>query len=163
MAVVNRNALRRAEQGFTYAGETDLTVMGCPDCGITYAIPEVLRNAAHEAGHRKIVWHCPNGHELGYNGKSQEEQRAEKAEREAKIAKDRAARLAAERDQARASERAQRGQATKARNERDRVKRRVAHGVCPCCNRTFKDLQRHMKSKHPEVADETQPPEVTRS
>lgn len=29
-----------------------------------------------------------------------------------------------------------------------RIKNRVGHGVCPCCNRTFHDLQRHMASKH---------------
>jgi hypothetical protein len=30
-----------------------------------------------------------------------------------------------------------------------RIKNRVSHGVCPCCNRTFENLQRHMHSKHP--------------
>lgn len=28
------------------------------------------------------------------------------------------------------------------------------HGVCPCCNRTFSDLQRHMASKHKGFAAE---------
>jgi chemotaxis response regulator CheB len=31
-----------------------------------------------------------------------------------------------------------------------KTKKRVANGVCPCCNRTFKQLARHMKAKHPE-------------
>lgn len=30
-----------------------------------------------------------------------------------------------------------------------RVKNRVGKGVCPCCNRTFANLQRHMAGKHP--------------
>ena len=30
-----------------------------------------------------------------------------------------------------------------------RQKKRAAAGVCPCCNRTFKQLARHMERKHP--------------
>jgi hypothetical protein len=33
-----------------------------------------------------------------------------------------------------------------------KIKRRVAHGVCPCCQRTFKDLARHMEGQHPDYA-----------
>jgi len=41
-----------------------------------------------------------------------------------------------------------------------KTKQRVAHGICPCCNRTFKDLQRHMAGQHPEyVAEAAQPEE----
>lgn len=28
------------------------------------------------------------------------------------------------------------------------IKNRIQNGVCPCCNRTFKNLQRHMATKH---------------
>ena len=30
-----------------------------------------------------------------------------------------------------------------------RVRNRVQAGVCPCCNRTFANLARHMATKHP--------------
>lgn len=33
-----------------------------------------------------------------------------------------------------------------------RLARRARAGVCPCCNRTFKALAAHMKTKHPEPA-----------
>lgn len=33
-----------------------------------------------------------------------------------------------------------------------RIKNRVGHGICPCCNRTFENLHRHMKGKHPDYA-----------
>lgn len=26
---------------------------------------------------------------------------------------------------------------------------RVKNGVCPCCNRSFQNLKRHMNTKHP--------------
>lgn len=32
-----------------------------------------------------------------------------------------------------------------------RIKNRVEKGICPHCNRHFKNLQRHMESKHKEV------------
>jgi hypothetical protein len=34
-----------------------------------------------------------------------------------------------------------------------RIKNRIAAGVCPCCNRTFKNLARHMGNKHPDYKD----------
>lgn len=37
-----------------------------------------------------------------------------------------------------------------AERERDKLKRRVKAGVCPCCKRTFKQLVAHMKHKHPD-------------
>ena len=45
-----------------------------------------------------------------------------------------------------------RGQASRAmrfKNDRDRVLDRVQGGTCPHCKRTFQNLARHMKSKHP--------------
>lgn len=33
-----------------------------------------------------------------------------------------------------------------------KLKKRVGNGVCPCCNRTFQNLLRHMATKHPELA-----------
>ncbi len=39
------------------------------------------------------------------------------------------------------------------RGQLTRVKRRVAHGVCPCCKRTFKQLSAHMKTKHPDFVE----------
>lgn len=142
--------LRRVDEGSTYACETDLTVMVCPwaGCSITYAIPERLRADSQRAGNRLISWYCPNGHSVTYPGLSEEEQLKRDLERE----RTRAGRLASERDQARASARAQRAAATRARNQRDKERKRVGNGVCPCCNRSFANLQRHMTTKHPEHA-----------
>ena len=142
--------LNRVQDGFTYAGETSLAVLVCPvaGCSITYAIPERLRADAARAGNSRISWYCPNGHSVTYLGISEEERLRRDLERE----RTRAGRLASERDQAKASERAQRAAATRARNQRDKERKRVGNGVCPCCNRSFTDLRRHMASKHPEHA-----------
>jgi hypothetical protein len=41
------------------------------------------------------------------------------------------------------------------RGEVTRLHKRTENGVCPCCNRTFANLARHMASKH---KDRTPPP-----
>ena len=35
-----------------------------------------------------------------------------------------------------------------------RIKNRVSKGVCPCCNRTFANLTRHMGTQHPDFSDD---------
>jgi hypothetical protein len=51
----------------------------------------------------------------------------------------------AERDRAEYQRRAEKAAKTK-------LKKRIAAGVCPCCNRTFKQLSAHMQRQHPEYA-----------
>lgn len=133
----------RVQQGHTYAGATDLISMVCPTCGVTYAIPKVMQKAAYDAGHRKITWYCPNGHDLGYNGPSEAEKEAERYKADAEWYRQHSGRLAADLDQTRASLRAQKGATTKAR-------KRHAAALCPCCNRSFVQLRRHMAAKHPD-------------
>lgn len=55
-------------------------------------------------------------------------------------------------DHSERSARAYKGVATK-------MKKRAVAGVCPCCNRHFRELERHMASKHP---DYTKAPLVRR-
>lgn len=40
-------------------------------------------------------------------------------------------------------------QLSAARGQVTRIKNRVGNGVCPCCNRSFGNLHRHMQTKHP--------------
>lgn len=40
-----------------------------------------------------------------------------------------------------------------------KVQRRTAHGVCPCCHRTVKQLAQHMACKHPEFVAEAGKPD----
>jgi hypothetical protein len=135
--------LYRVQQGHTYASDADLTVMCCPVCGVNYAIPQTMQAAARSAGERKITWFCPNGHDLGYNGPSEVEKERDRVTSELQYQRDRSGRLAAEVDQTKAKLRAQKGATTKA-------KRRHAAGLCPCCNRTFQQITRHMATQHPD-------------
>lgn len=42
---------------------------------------------------------------------------------------------------------------TSLRMKAERKLKRVDHGVCPCCNRTFRNLARHMASKHLKIPE----------
>lgn len=129
--------------GEMFAGYTQLVTEVCCTCGVSFAMPEMLRAKAL-ADHDRWFY-CPNGHSQHFTGKTEEEKLRERLERE----QARAGRLASERDQLEAARRAQAARATRFKNDRDRERRRAAHGVCPCCGRTFKQLARHMASQHP--------------
>lgn len=144
--------LHSAAQGRRFAADTTLEVVSCATCHMTYAIPQSLKNSAVAYpgdSRRGWVLFCPLGHEWHYVGESV----ADKLDKE----RERSARLAAQAEQARARTRetearrvAQKAATTRARNQRDRDRQRVAAGVCPCCNRTFKQLARHMANQHPD-------------
>lgn len=118
----------------------------CYNCKCEMMIPDSLYDAAkHAKG--VITFYCGYGHaQVFAKGESEETKlRRERdrltqriAEKDDEIQRQRAMRLSTERRLS-----AAKGQMTK-------VKKRVGNGVCPCCNRTFTDLQRHMAGKHPE-------------
>ena len=110
-----------------------LTVCHCW-CGIALAIPDNLYTQAHR---RKTDVYCPLGHAFVWGDTTEERLKKER---------EKSARLQANLDQAQASLIAQKGVATKLRKKVERAE----HGVCPHCNRSFQNLQRHVKTKHPE-------------
>ena len=129
----------------TYSGQLVTTTCWC---GIHYAVPSEFYNlvkAEHRDGLRQTDIYCPLGHVWSFAGKGEAEELREK------LAAEQRRRMAA-RDllaQEERSHAATRGHLT-------RTKKRVGNGVCPCCNRTFQQLSRHMENKHPDyVATET--------
>jgi hypothetical protein len=48
--------------------------------------------------------------------------------------------------------RQQREALRKEQKSKERLKKRIKNGVCPCCHRTVSQLARHMKTKHPDFA-----------
>jgi len=126
---------------------TDLTRTVCISCGIEYALPTVLYDQQRKHGG---YHHCPNGHSQGWSKDASE---FEQMRRERDRLKQDAARLEDENRAAwvEASEQAER--AAKAEAETKRVKKRATAALCPCCNRSFSQLARHMKTKHPEIVN----------
>lgn len=110
-------------------------------CSLEFAIPESL----YDYYRRRfddgvpISLHCPLGHEFVPSGKGVAE-RLRESLRWTENA------LQASRDETQRQVRrvrAYKGQMTK-------LRKRIANGVCPCCNRTFTNLARHMASQHPD-------------
>jgi hypothetical protein len=123
----------------TYVGTLELDTCWC---GITHAIPSDLKAKQRrdwQDGRQQTNIYCPLGHSYIISGESPlaaEQRRRERAER----------RAAAERDLREDTERrlrAQKGATTRAR-------KRHAAALCPCCNRSFVQLRRHLATKHPD-------------
>ncbi len=127
-------------RGKTFAGYSDLEVEVCT-CGVLFAAPKHLLDNARESGKN---FYCPNGHSLVYSSEN------ERLKKQLQQARDRAGRLASDLDQTQARLIAQKSATTRIKRERDSLKERTAAGVCPCCNRTFQQLARHIKTKHPD-------------
>lgn len=107
----------------------------CGECTIDFAIPEIMYHKRLQDGR---TFFCPAGHQISWSDNENDRLRETIKEKEQQL--ERTARFLS---------------ATEHRNqkllkEQKRVARRVTNGVCPCCNRTFINLQRHMKTKHPE-------------
>lgn len=123
-----------------YSFQVNMVSAGaCITCGVEICMPQHLMTEL-QRNHRNF--YCVNGHSQHWPGKSDLELAQEQLARQ-KEATERERRY---REQAERSAAAARGQVTK-------IKNRVGNGVCPCCNRTFQNLMRHMQSKHPEFKD----------
>lgn len=122
-----------------------LTQIDCGKCGGSYAISERYRKQKYEEG---ASWTCPYcrtgwGYSEGEVDKLKKQIELEKKRTE--WAREDAKRALARADRAEHSRRAEKAAKT-------RIKNRIAHGVCPCCKRHFENVERHMKSQHPDFA-----------
>lgn len=115
------------------------STVDCASCGVQFCVPDHWLQAKRES---KAEFFCPNGHSLSYR-KSRADELAEKLEsqqRETNRQRDRAETL--ERQLS-----ATKGVVTK-------YKVRASNGACLCCKRSFKDLARHMATKHPDFKNQ---------
>jgi len=137
---------------------TELKTMTCPHCAGVFALSQSYIDEARRKGAFAQVWACPYCKEIRGYGKSSVEE--EKDALNAKIAElERSKKWAEERREYAEKE------ATHFRKSRDGIKgalakerKRVGNGTCPCCNRSFTNLQRHMATKHPHHANSEETP-----
>jgi hypothetical protein len=104
-----------------------MEVEDCCVCGIPFAMSADYIMRKRET---QDTFYCPNGHGQSYS------------ESEADILR---ASLGAAKDQLAAAN--LRVNRLKEESRRQRV--RASNGVCPCCNRSFVNLARHMAGQHP--------------
>ena len=105
----------------------------CITCGCYFAYPEELNARLRVTGKN---YYCPNGHAQCYT-----ETHVQRLQKQLDNANSMAARNAAIAIQAKADVRTH-------LLAKQRLQKRLSAGVCPCCNRTFSDLARHMGTKH---------------
>jgi hypothetical protein len=121
----------------------------CYKCRCEYVLPDELYTAAKRSA--DIYFWCPYGHQAHY---PEGETEADKLRRE----RDRLTQRLAQKDDAikywrENGERVER-RLSATRGVVTRMRNRVGAGVCPCCTRSFGNLARHMKSKHPSFRTE---------
>lgn len=109
----------------TIQEQITLSTTTCCVCGTTFAMNSILKDRLRETGDN---FFCPVGHNQHFTdtmseklGKKETELRAAKCE------------IIRERN---------------LREQAESKLKRVGAGVCPCCNRSFQNLRRHMHNKH---------------
>jgi len=110
----------------------------CSDCASIFAVTTKFQ-AERRASHK--TFYCPNGHSQYYPGKTEADkfrEAANEAQAQANAARHA---LAVKEKELRELAEAKR-----------KLEERISAGVCPCCNRTFANLHRHMATKHPDRA-----------
>lgn len=122
----------------SYAETITLRTETCCNCGVVFAMPSDLYKALQQNAGKRFF--CPNGHGMSYTESTESKLRKQMEREKAE------------------NERQQRSLQEKIiieQREKEKFQKqlkRVEKGVCPCCNRTFTNLAKHFKTKHPELA-----------
>lgn len=116
----------------------------CCVCGTPFAIPSEMLRGLRQT---KKQFYCPSGHVLSFTESEADGLRRQLEARQGELqrAEEREASLRKQRQHLEHQLHGTKGALTKA-------KKRVGNGVCPCCNRSFGNLRRHMTTKHPKYA-----------
>jgi len=111
------------------------TLLHCGECDIDFGVPDEFYRERKEDGKS---WYCPRGHCRVFRDSDLDRTRKmlEEANR-------RNSSLATDLTNTQ-------NKLNKVVKEKRRIENRIEKGVCPCCNRTFLNLQKHMATKHPE-------------
>ena len=116
----------------------DMVTATCPTCHMPHSFPRSLYDDLQRTKPNHTIY-CPMGHRWHYNGENELDVELRKRQR----AEQENARLAQE-----AASEARKRVAAEAKLKQHT--KRTAAGLCPCCNRSFRQLKAHLKSKHPD-------------
>lgn len=111
----------------------------CGGCGVLWAMTTDFYNKKRSD---HTGFSCPNGCNRVFSGETRESKLERQLARKQR-------QLEAEAGRALILE--QQNKEVKGNYKRLRV--RIQNGVCPCCSRTFENLASHIKTKHPDFAD----------
>lgn len=144
-------------QTLTIQRQLNLITETCSNCGALFAMEAKLQQ---ERLADKQRFYCPNGHSMSYMGKTEAQKLREQIEEERRLRQRAEQKVAEKHDEAQAAWNTASKERERAEHERrrangykghaTRITKRAKAGVCPCCNRTFKQLAAHMANKHPQ-------------
>lgn len=123
--------------GYALKYQQELVTESCGGCGIEFAVPAALHGRFAKEG---AAIRCPNP-ACPWPSMSIKETEAARLKKELEAAT--AAR--------RWAEKSLEAEVAAHALTKKSARKRAAAGVCQCCNRTFQNVARHMKTKHPEA------------
>lgn len=128
---------------YTITHTVEIEVITCASCGGAFGIEANMIRCLRK---NHETFYCPKGHHNIY-GESTEEKEIKRLKETLKAETGRAQWWKDEAESKAKQLTATRGQLTKTKN-------RIAKGVCPCCNRQFVNMTRHMETQHPDYSKE---------
>lgn len=123
-------------EGISYQKTITMITVECCNCGVVFGMPSDLKERFLNNPDKSF--YCPNGHGQHY-AKSKEQRLREEAERKLQQKENELANIAATKIQL-----------EQQLKKEQRKTKRLTNGLCPCCNRSFHNLQQHMKKRHPD-------------
>jgi len=132
----------------------ELSTLECYECGMPIGLSTKWVETAQAVGKYKKKFWCPYcGASQGW-GTSQHKKKIQELQRQRDLFSERLGKESRKRREAE-------GEAEHFRRSRDgmkgaltKAKKRIGNGTCPCCSRHFKNVEAHMKNKHPEYCSE---------
>lgn len=135
------------QRGQTYSITQELITEQCCTCGTVFAMTKEFREQCRShPGPNGKSFYCPAGHGQHYQGETE----ATKLRRERDRLKQEQAYLEDSRRAALEDAEHQRRRANGYKGHAAKITKRAKAGVCPCCNRSFENLRRHMETQHAE-------------
>lgn len=123
----------------TITFQTEMVLEECCNCHMVYAVTNQFQEEMKRT-HKSFC--CPAGHNQHYSGESE----IEKLRNALRIETELKEEIREDRNRIQKTLIAVKGHKT-------RIQKRIANGVCPCCNRSFGDLHNHMKTQHPKYVE----------
>lgn len=117
----------------TIRHELTLECVDCCVCGVTFTLPDKMMAQRRKD---KELFYCPSGHPQQFTRSEADKLRDQLEEKQRQLTESRCTEANATRAK------------IAAESELVKLKTRARNGVCFCCHRTFKNLARHMKTKH---------------
>lgn len=128
--------------------DVELAIEECCNCGVLFGMTARFQQECRNDGR---WFYCPNGHKQHYSLSEIDRLKGELAQaaKNVEMAEMRARQSRERADAIDRSRSAMKGVIT-------RERKRIANGVCPCCNRTFTNLHKHMSSQHPGYSEDAE-------